>query len=129
MVDLQRVRSRAMLEASINVVPSCLRSLRGAPRGLNHPSAFGLKVSLVTPSKSVLLLRQGQSCYSVKVSLVTPSRSVLLLRQGQYCYSVKVSLVTPSRSVLLLRQGQSCSPSRSILFSRAYCSPVYTAQP
>ena len=53
MVDLQRVRSRAMLEASVNVVPSCFRSLprtslhrvRGAPRGLDHPAAaLGLKV-------------------------------------------------------------------------------------
>ena len=47
MVDLQRERSRAMLEASINVVPSCFKSLprtslyrvRGAPRGLDHPAA------------------------------------------------------------------------------------------
>ena len=51
MVDLQRERSRAMLEASINVVPSCFRSLprtslhrmRGAPRGLDHPLPSGLK--------------------------------------------------------------------------------------
>ena len=51
MVDLQRERSRAMLEASINVVPSCFKSLprtslhrvRGAPRGLDHPAALGLK--------------------------------------------------------------------------------------
>ena len=48
-VDLQRVRSTAMLEASVNVVPSCLRSLlrtslhrvRGARRGLDHPAAVG----------------------------------------------------------------------------------------
>ena len=45
MVDLQLERSRAMLEASINVVPSCFKSLPrtslhrvgGAPRGLDHP--------------------------------------------------------------------------------------------
>ena len=48
MVDLQRVRSRAMLEANASVVPSCLRSLvrtslhrvRGAPRGLDHPAIY-----------------------------------------------------------------------------------------
>ena len=47
MVDLQREQSRAMLEASINVVPSCFKSflrtslhrVRGAPRGLDHPAA------------------------------------------------------------------------------------------
>ena len=52
MVDFQRERSRAMLEASVNVVPSCFRSLprrslhrvRGAPCGLDHPAALGLKV-------------------------------------------------------------------------------------
>ena len=52
MVDLQRVESRAMLEASANVVPTCLRSLartspllvRSAPRGRDHPSVIGLKV-------------------------------------------------------------------------------------
>ena len=52
MVDLQRERSRAMLEASINVVPSYFKSLprtslhrvRGVPRGLDHPAALGLKV-------------------------------------------------------------------------------------
>ena len=53
MVDPQRVRSMAMLEASVSVVPSCLRSLqsphrvRGAPRGLDHPSALGLKLVIV----------------------------------------------------------------------------------
>ena len=52
MVDLQRVRSMAMLEASVSVVPRCYRSLprtsphrmQGALRGLDYLSALGLKV-------------------------------------------------------------------------------------
>ena len=40
MVDLQRVRSRAMLEASVNVCPHLFEVFAengGAPRGLDHP--------------------------------------------------------------------------------------------
>ena len=52
MVDLQRERSRAMLEASINVVPSCFKSfprtslhrVRGAPRGLDQYRSVNAKV-------------------------------------------------------------------------------------
>ena len=62
MVDLQRVRSMAMLEASANVVPSCFRYLPktsphralGAPRGLDNPSALGLKVFLRRFNKTAI---------------------------------------------------------------------------
>ena len=54
MLDIQRVRSRVMLEASIDVVPNCLRSLartsphreRWAPRGLDRVELYNLFIYL-----------------------------------------------------------------------------------
>ena len=68
MVYLQRVLSMAMLEASASGVHSCLRHVFGedvAPscaRGLDHPSAIGLKVKLDDVGRMIEWRPDHDSC-------------------------------------------------------------------